>query len=143
MWGEIDTSNDARCREVRRCAKCSQPSVTVYHVTQHYNRGMPTGRTYSHRCNSCQATFDSISTWRAMITLLSGAFIASIGFSFVSMFVLELFERGMDTVRYADGGRWGTWGFGALMLFGGVAWSGYITWLVARVMFLNPVAGTR
>ena len=143
MWGEIDTSNDARVREVRRCGKCSQPSVTVFHVTQHYNRGMPTGRTYSHRCNSCQTTFDSISTWRALVTLASGVFIASIGFSFLSLFVIELFDHGLDAIRYADGGRWGTWGFGALMLFGGTAWSAWITWLVARLMFLNPVAGTR
>mgnify|MGYP000976898489 CR=1 FL=1 len=64
--------------------------------SEHYNRGMPTGRTYSHRCNSCQTTFDSISTWRALVTLASGVFIASIGFSFLSLFVIELFDHGLD-----------------------------------------------
>jgi hypothetical protein len=143
IWGPIDTANDARCREVRRCAKCSAPAVTVVHVTQHYSRGIPSGRTYAHRCGSCNVTFDSISVWRALTTLFAAAIITMIGFGITTTFVSALFEVGLAVFTEADGRTWGTWGVGFLMFFGGLAWVGWTTWLVARLTFLHPVAQTR
>lgn len=143
LWGPIDTSNDVRCREVRRCGKCSAPAVTVVHVTQHYSRGLPSGRTYSHRCGACSVMFDSISVWRAMVQLFGAAILVSIGLSMVALFVAALFDSGLALLQQADAGRWGTWGVGFLMFFGGLAWASWITWLVARLMLLHPVASTR
>lgn len=143
LWGPIDTANDQRCREVRRCAKCSAPAVTVVHVTQHYSRGLPSGRTYAHRCSACNVTFDSISVWRAMVQFFGAAVIVSIGFTMVALFVSALFDYGLALFQQADGRMWGTWAIGFLMFFGGMAWAGWTTWLVARLMFLHPVASSR
>jgi hypothetical protein len=143
MWGSVDTSNDARVRELRRCAKCTAPAVTVVHVTQHYSRGVPSGRTYQHRCGSCNVTFSSISVWRAVVQLFGAAVLVSIGFGMVGLFIATLFEQGMNLFQYADGRMWGTWAVGALVFFGGLAWASWTTWLVARLMLLHPVAGPR
>ncbi len=143
MWGPVDTANDARCREIRRCAKCTAPSVSVVHVTQHYSRGLPSGRTYSHRCGSCNVSFHSISVWRALVQLFGAAILVSIGFGITALFVGTLFESGLALLSQADGRMWGTWAIGFLMFFGGLLWSAWTTWLVARLMFLHPVAGSR
>ena len=143
MWGEIDTSNDARCREIRRCAKCSAPSVTVVHVTQHYSRGLPTGRTYMHRCGGCSASFDSISVWRAMTQLFLAAMLTVVGFGMTMVLVGALFDYGLDVFAHMDGGGWGYTIGGLLFFVGGLAWAAWTTWLVARLMFLHPVAGSR
>jgi hypothetical protein len=143
MWGEIDTSNDARVREVRRCGKCTQPQVTVYHVTQHYSRGMPTGRSYAHRCGACRTTFDSISTWRAATQYMFAGICAFAGFAMFSVLIGAIIDWGPAVLTNMDGRSWGTVLFGLALFLGGMAWAAWTTWLVARLMFLNPVAGSR
>jgi hypothetical protein len=143
MYGEVDTSSDGRVREIRRCGKCTAPQLTVVHVTQHYNRGLPVGRTYVHRCGACNTSFDSISLWRAIVFYLSAGFVASIGFSMVALFLGTLFEQGLALFQYADGRMWGTWAFGAAAFLGGAGWCAWTTWLLGRLILLNPVAGTR
>ena len=76
MWGGIDANNDSRARELRTCSKCGAGAMTVAHITQHYSRGLPTGRSYQHRCGACRATLKSISHWRALVQLMSGAAVA-------------------------------------------------------------------
>lgn len=143
MWGEVDTTNDARCREVRRCAKCSAPSVTVFHVTQHYNRGLPTGRSYSHRCGSCSTTFDSISIYRAITQYLFAGILAVVGFGMTMVMVSAIFDYGLSVIANMDGRGWGYTLGGLAFLLGGLAWAGWTTWLVARLFLLHPVASTR
>ncbi len=140
LWGPIDTQNDLRCRQVRRCGKCTQPRVGVVHVTQHYSRGLPSGRTYLHRCAGCNVSFRSISAWRAVVQLFGATILVSIGFSIVALFLTALFQMGTGIFTQADGRMWGTWAIGALVFFGGLAWASWTTWLVARLMILNPVA---
>jgi len=143
MWGEIDTSNDSRCREIRRCGKCSQPSVTVVHVTQHYNRGLPAGRTYVHRCGGCNTSFDSISWWRAITNLFFAGMITVFGFGMLTIVASTIYDYGIQAVVSGDARGWGYIAGGLALFLGGLGWSAWTTWLVARLMFLHPVAGSR
>jgi hypothetical protein len=136
----IDTRTDPRVREVRRCAKCTQPQVTVVHVTQHTQRGLSAGRTYVHRCAACKEQFRSISLWRAIRQLFGAAVMIVAGFFFVSLFFSALFTMGTDLFTQADGRMWGTWAVGAIVFFAGLGWAGWTSWLVARLSILNPVA---
>ena len=143
MWGEIDTASDGRVREVRRCAKCSAPQVTVVHVTQHYSRGLPMGRSYDHRCGGCNTTFASLSHYRAFTQLAFAAMVACFGFSMVMVMVSAIFQYGLSEITNMSGQGWG-YTLGGLAIFGaGLAWGAWTTWLVGRLLLLHPVAGTR
>ena len=76
---------DDRVTTMRRCAKCTQPNVRVHHVTQHYSRGIPMGKTYSHRCGGCNAEFETLSLWKSMSDAFFALLVAGGGaFLFVS-----------------------------------------------------------
>jgi hypothetical protein len=64
LFGPPDTSNDARATQIRRCGSCKAEAVTCVHVVVHSMNLVPTGRTYTHRCQSCKAQFTTISIWR-------------------------------------------------------------------------------
>jgi hypothetical protein len=142
MFGNVDTSSDARVRELRKCGKCAGGSVTVVHVTQHYNRGVPAGRSYQHRCGGCQATFESLSTWRALLELFFGSMLAVIGFGMCALTVASMFDHGI-MAPFADGGSIGRTVMAVLLLAGGTAWAGFTTWKVLNLMINYPVVGQR
>ena len=81
--------------------------------------------------------------WRALVQAFGASFLVFIGFGIVALFLGGLFEGGLPFLQHADGRMWGTWAVGALMFFGGLAWAAWTTFLVARLMFLNPVASSR
>jgi hypothetical protein len=143
MWGEIDTSNDARVREIRRCAKCSAPAVTVFHVTQHYSRGLPTGRSYDHRCGACNVTFESISHYRAFMQLLFAGITASVGFSMMMVLAMDLMQYGITDIASIGARGWGYTLGGFAIFLAALAWGAWTTWIVCRLLFLHPVAGQR
>ena len=142
MWGSVDTSNDARCRELRRCAKCGANALTVVHVTQHYSRGLPSGRTYRHRCGGCAVELDSVSWWRAIVELAFAGILACVGFGMLFATIMRIVNFGVAFALHS-GGDWGMGAGGALFFFGGLAWGAWTTWLVTRLVFLHPVVGGR
>src|SRR5260221_8899225 len=125
MWGAVDTSNDPRCREIRRCGKCTAPSITVVHVIQHYNRGLPMGRTYTHRCGACNTTFDSISWWRAISSVGFAGMITVFGFGMITMLLGNLYDYGFDAVLNGNSRAIGYGLFGFALFLGGLAWAAW------------------
>jgi hypothetical protein len=142
MWGQIDTSNDARARELRKCAKCGNGTLHVVHVTQHYSRGVPTGRSYQHRCGSCPATLESISVWRAIVELMFSATLTIGGLFMTLATIAAVIDLGIAGA-FGNGGAIGRTVFGLVLLFGGLAWAGWTTWKAANLMINHPVVGTR
>jgi hypothetical protein len=142
MWGQIDTASDSRARELRKCVKCAGGALAVVHVTQHYSRGLPTGRSYLHRCGGCQATLESISTWRALTQLGFAASLTIGGFVMTLATVLELFEYG-PTRAFGDSGSLWRSLLGVVLLVGGLAWAAWTTWRAANLVINHPVVGSR
>jgi hypothetical protein len=84
---------DARANDRRVCAKCKQPVVACVNVTQHLLNGvLPIGRSYIHRCGSCQASFETESTFRTVYELWMGtlAFVlGGVGVAFIVAWAID------------------------------------------------------
>lgn len=79
MFGTPDASNDPLATSTRRCGGCGQPAVRCFHVTHHYYKGIPSGRTYEHRCEACGVTFETLSSWRIVTEILSALLLVPMG----------------------------------------------------------------
>lgn len=126
---------------IRRCAKCGQAAVSVYHVTQHYNRGIPAGQTYAHRCQGCGTTFETISVWKSIFDSLMACFIALPGLMLTGNGGYQLFQvlRYSFDPRNVPGSTWSQLGFGVLLLGGATLWLGFIAWRNLALV-RNPAA---
>lgn len=89
-------SDDLRATTRRKCAKCGQVAVACVHVTQHLLNGvLPIGRTYVHRCNACNAEFETESPFRSAYNFGWGLLmlgIGALGSIFTVSFVLGIID---------------------------------------------------
>lgn len=127
---------------MRTCARCRAPAVRVAHVIQHYNRGLPMGKSYQHRCEACGVQFETLSGWKS----LTDGFFALL----VMVGGLVILGGGLPAIYYAvsspipvaalGGLGWGTWGAvggGSLVLLLGMVWLVSVGWQNAA-LFRNP-----
>lgn len=136
---------DERATTLRSCAKCSQPAVRVFHVTQHYNRGLPMGKTYSHRCGNCSAQFDTLSWWKsvtdggfASMILAGGLFLFGVR-GMPPLFHAVTSPAPMLALRSLDNGTWGSLAGGAFVALLGGLWLLSVGWQNLS-LFRNPPA---
>src|SRR5688572_4407569 len=94
LFGSNSTHDDPRATSVRTCGKCKQPAVVCYHVTVHYVNGIPAGRTYAHKCNACNRTFETMSVWRTIRDAFFTFFAAVLGLVMAPFATLHIL---MDT----------------------------------------------
>ena len=131
----INTQDDPRATQLRRCGKCNADAVTCYHVTIHRVNGLPAGRTYAHQCHACKRTFETISVWRTISDGTFAIFLAVIGVIGAPLMTYAAFA---DRFMGMSGGEW----FGLAVIWAlaiGGPW-----WVIAIVMktyrlFENPV----